>query len=110
MRAYLGLRGFSIVVSRSFDRLEKMVPDLIAEMREDIGNNPFTRELIASSKKWSYGGQEHPLFIYYHEDHDELLGKLNVMANYGALVDIKYNDMYRYEMTEDFIEYLQLPR
>lgn len=110
MRAYLGLRGFSIVVSRNFDRLEKMVPDLVAEMRADLASSPFTRELIASSKKWSYGGQDRPYFTYYHEDHDELLGKLNVMANYGALVDAKFNDVYRYEMTEDFVEFLQLPR
>lgn len=110
MRAYLGLRGFSVVVSRSFERLEKMVPDLVAEMRNDLESSPFTRELIAFRKQWSYGGQEHPFFTYFHEDHDELLGKLNVMANYGALVDIKFNDVYRYEMTEDFVEYLQLPR
>lgn len=110
MRAYLGLRGFSVVVSRSFERLEKMVPDLVAEMRDDIESSPFTRELIALSKKWSYGGQERPYFTYFHEDHDELLGKLNVMANYGALTDVSFNDVCRYEMTEDFVEYLQLPR
>ncbi len=110
MRAYLGLRGFSIAVSRNFERLEKMVPDLVAEMRTDIGNSQFTREVVALSKKWSYGGQERPFFTYFYEDHQELLGKLNVMENYGALLDIKFNDVYRYEMTEDFVEYLQLPR
>lgn len=109
MRAYLGLRGFSVVVSRSFERLEKMMPALVVEMRDDIEKSPFTRELIASSKKLSYGGQERPYFTYYHEDHDELLGKLNVMINYSALVDVKFNSVYRYEMTEDFVEYLQLP-
>lgn len=87
-----------------------MVPDLVAEMREDIGNSPFTRELIALSKKWSYGGQERTYFSYFYEDHDELLGKLNVMANFGALIDMKFNDVYRYEMTEDFVDYLELPR
>lgn len=110
MRAYLGLRGFSIAVSRSFERLEKMMPDLVAEMRTDISNSRFTRELIALSKKWSYGGQERPVFNYFYEQHEELLGKLKVMENYGALVDIKFNDVYRYEITEDFVEYLQLPR
>ncbi|MFN7091461.1 MAG: hypothetical protein ACK4P4_12975 [Allorhizobium sp.] len=110
MRAYLGLRGFSIVVSRSFEKLESMVPELVAEMRADIAGNPFTRELIAFDKNWSYGGQERPYFTYYHQDHVDLLGKLNVMKNYGALFDVKFNDIYRYEMTEDFVEYLQMPR
>ena len=62
MRAYLGLRGYSVVLSRSFERLEKLMPELISEMREDIGNNPFTRELIAFSKKWTYGGAVTQIF------------------------------------------------
>jgi hypothetical protein len=110
MRAYLGLRGFSIVVSRNFDRLEKMIPDLVTEMRKDILESKFTRELIALNKKWTYNGSERPYFVYYFQDHEELLGKLKVMLNYGALIDIKFNDVYRYEFTEDFVEYLQLPR
>lgn len=110
MRAYLGLRGFSIVISRSFERLERMLPDLVAEMREDIVSSPFTRELIAFKRGWSYGGQDRPYFTYYYDDHEKLLGKLKVMENYGALVDVKFNDVYRYEMTEDFVEYLLLPR
>ncbi|MEQ8896319.1 MAG: hypothetical protein RID23_04450 [Roseovarius sp.] len=110
MRAYLGLRGFSVVVSRSFERLEKMVPELVAEMRNDLKDYPFTREFIVSRKKWTYNGQERPYFTYFHEDHEELLGKLNVMVNYGALTETTFNDVFRYEMTEDFVDYLQLPR
>jgi hypothetical protein len=110
MRAYLGLRGFAVVVSRSFERLEEKMPDLVAEMRNDIMESPFTRELIALSKDWSYGGQDRPFFKYFYEDHEKLLGKLKIMVNYDALVDIRFNDVYRYEMTEEFVEYLQLPR
>lgn len=110
MRAYLGLRGFSVVVSRSFEKLERKVPELVAEMRADLSGNPFTREFIVLSKRMTYNGQDTPCFQYFYEDHDELLGKLKVMANYGALVDIKFNAVHRYEMTEDFVEYLQLPR
>lgn len=110
MRAYLGLRGFSVVVSRSFEKLEQMVPELVAEMREDLKKNQFTRELIAFSKTRGFGGQEKPLHAYYHEDHDDLLGKLGVMVNYGALIETTFGDIFRYEMTEDFVDYLQLPR
>lgn len=109
MRAYLGLRGFSIAISRSFDRLEQMMPALVAEMRIHIRENQFTRELIVGSKNWSYSGQYRPYFTYHHEDHDELIGKLDVMVNYGALIDVKFNDVFRYQLTEDFVEYLKLP-
>ena len=110
MRAYLGLRGFSVAFSRSFERLESMMPELLSEMRNDLLRNNFTKELVILSKKWSYGGQDRPHFSYYYEEHDNLLGKLSVMKNYGAILDIKFNDIYRYEMSEDFVEYLQLPR
>ena len=94
---------------RSFEQLEEMVPDLVAEMRDDIESSPFSRGLIVFRRKWSCGGQENSFFTYFREEHDELLGKLNVMANYGALADIRFNDVYRYEMTMEFVEYLQLP-
>ncbi len=57
-----------------------------------------------------YSGQDRPYFTYFLQEHDELLGKLKVMTNYGALVDITFNNVYRYEMSEDFVDYLQLPR
>jgi len=86
------------------------MPELIAEMRADINDSPLTRELIASRKNWMYGGQDRPFFTYFHEDHEDLLNKLNVMSKYDALVDVKFNDVFRYEMTEDFVEFLERPR
>jgi len=110
MRAYLGIRGFAIVVSRSFQKLEDKMPSLIAEMRCDILSAPFTREFIVASNKWSYNGDpENPIFSYYFEDHDNLKPMLKVMQNYDAIIETTYNDTDRFEFTEDFAEYLLLP-
>jgi len=110
MRAYLGIRGFAIVVSRSFQKLEEKMPSLVAEMRDDIGNNPFVREFVILSKKWSYNGDpKNPIFSYFFEDHDNLKPMLKVMQNYGAIIETTYNNTDRFEFTEDFAEYLQLP-
>jgi len=110
MRAYLGIRGFAIVVSRSFKKLEEKMPDLVAEMRDDIGNDPFVRELIVMSKKWTYNGDPNkPVFSYFYEDHPNLAAKMKVMQNYGAVIDFTFNNVDRFEFTEDFVEYLQLP-
>ena len=110
MRAYLGIRGFSIVASRSFQKLEGKMPALVAEMRVDIGKWPFVREFIVMSNKWSYNGDsQNPIFTYYFEDHDSLKPKLKVMQNYGAIVETTYNNVDRFELTEEFVEYLQLP-
>lgn len=110
MRAYLGIRGFAIVVSRSFQKLEDKMPSLVAEMRGDIASAPFTREFIIGSKKWSYNGDpQNPIFRYSFEDHDNLKPMLKVMQNYDAIIETTYNNTDRFEFTEDFAEYLLLP-
>lgn len=110
MRAYLGIRGFSIVVSRSFQKLEDKMPGLVAEMRSDIGTAPFIREFVTLSKNWSYNADpRNPIFSYYFEDHVNLKPMLKVMQNYGAIIETTHNNTNRFEFTEDFAEYLQLP-
>ncbi|TBX21181.1 hypothetical protein TK43_13285 [Roseovarius sp. JS7-11] len=110
MRAYLGIRGFSIVVSRSYKKLEEKMPHLVAEMRNDIVKDPFIREFIVMSKKWSYNGDpENPIFTYYFETHESLRPKLKVMQNYDAIIETTYNNVDRFEFTEEFAEYLLMP-
>jgi hypothetical protein len=110
MRAYLGIRGFAIVVSRSFQKLEGKMPSLVAEMRDDIASAPFIREFIIGSKKWSYNGDpQNPIFSYFFEDHDNLKPMLKVMQNHYAIIDTTHNNTDRFEFTEDFAEYLLLP-
>lgn len=110
MRAYLGLRGFEIVVSRNFKKLERAMPELVAEMRDDIFKDPFIREFILLSNKHIFNfDEENPIFTYYFEDHSALKPKMKVMKNYGAVIETTYNNTDRFEFTEDFVEYLQLP-
>ena len=110
MRAYLGIRGFAIVVSRNFEKLEQKMPELVTEMRADIRSAPFTREFIIGSKRMSYNGDpRNPIFSYHFEDHKDLKPMLKVMENYGAIIETTYNNADRFEFTEDFAEYLLLP-
>lgn len=104
--AFLELRGFNVVKGRSFASLENKIPELIAEMREDLKNNKLTREIIVLSKKWSYNSGSKPFFIYYFEDHNDLLSKLQICENYGAIKDVRFNDIYRYNFAEEFVEYV----
>lgn len=104
--ASLELRGFDVVQSRSFPKLETMMPALISEMRQDLIGNPFTRELIAFSKKWTYSGSEKSIFTYFKEDHEHLLNKLHICINYKAIVEITFNSVDRFKISEDFAEYL----
>ncbi len=61
------------------------------------------------SKKWTYNGSGKVIFFYYFEDHDSLREKMKICENYGAIVNITYNNVDRYEFTEDFAEYLESP-
>ena len=107
IQAYLALRDQEVVQSRSYNKLERKMPELIAEMRVDLNKNPFTREFIIMSKKWTYCGSGKMIFIYYFEDHEHLQEKIAICKNYGAIVEITFNNVDRYEFTENFAEYLE---
>ena len=106
IQAYLALRNLEVVRARSYNELERKMPELIAEMREDLNKHPFTREFIIMSKKLIYNGSGQMIFSYYFEDHERLQEKMTICKNYGAIVEITYNNVERYEFTEDFAEYL----
>ncbi len=105
--ASLELRGFEVRRARGFKKMEQKIPELVAEMREDLKNDPFVREFIAFKKALLWGGGETPLFMYYHDDHDHLLAKLKIMENYGAICNSSINDVPRFTFSEEFVEYLQ---
>lgn len=104
--AAVELRGYVIRKGRDFATLEAKMPTLIDEMREDLSAKPFTREIIAISKRVSYNYGQIPCFTYYHEDHDELLAKLQICEHYRAIYDVRRNDVPRWNFEEDFVEYL----
>ena len=82
------------------------MPELIQEMRTDLRSKLFTKEIIALSKRVSYKPGPIPFFRYYHEDHDELLAKLQICEHYDAIYDVRRNDVPRWNLGEDFAEYL----
>lgn len=98
--------GFAVVRRRSFADLETKAPKLIAEMRQDLRNNPLVREFIVMSNKQSYNGGRRELFRYFYEDHENLPSAMTIMVHYGAIYDIAFNQVPRYNFTEDFVEYL----
>jgi hypothetical protein len=81
------------------------MPDLIAEMKNDLGHYPLRREFVILKKGWAYWAKGDQL-TYYFEDHPELTGKLRILSNYGFIRDITYNNVARYVMTEEFVEFL----
>lgn len=104
--AAVELRGYVVRKGRDFASLEAKMPELIEEMRADLRSKPFTRELIALSERHVYISGDIPCFAYFFEEHEELLAKLQVCEHYGAIYDVRRNDVPRWNFTEDFAEYL----
>ncbi|WP_210213471.1 hypothetical protein [Mesorhizobium sp. M4A.F.Ca.ET.090.04.2.1] len=103
--------GFVVGRRRSFSDLEKKVPKLIAEMRQDVKKHPLVREIVILSKKRMYNnvGKDKVVFMYFLQDHDDLGGAIDVLSNYGAIFDVTVGQIPRYKLNEDFVEYLAGP-
>lgn len=88
-----------------FQRLESQMPDLLAEMRDDLHNWPLRRELVLLHSTWTYwaGGDE---FEYYFDKHPDLTSKFQILSNYGLVSDITFNEVQRYLMSETLAAYL----
>jgi hypothetical protein len=104
--AALEARGFTVRRATPFRNLEKQAPKLLAEMRKDLNEQPLIRQFIVLSKKVTYNRGSTPLFYYFHEDHDYLLSIIMIMEHAGAIYDIAFNSVPRYNFTEEFVSYL----
>lgn len=104
--AALEAKGFEVRRSSPFPDLEKKAPALIAEMRKDLTKSPLVRQFIILSKRVTYNRGSTPFFVYYFEDHEYLLSIMTIMQHAGAIYDIAFNNVPRYNFREEFVRYL----
>lgn len=90
-----------------FSKIERLMPELIAEMRTDLAAHPLGRELIMLPKGVSFWyPEDRTIFTYYREDHPDLGSKLRILQNHGLIHDIRHNDVPRFSISEVFAEFL----
>lgn len=104
--AALEARGYAVRKARRFADLERKLPNLLAEIRQDLSEDPLVRQIILLSKRFMYTPGRTPYFVYYYEAHEKLDSMLTVMQHYGAVYDISFNDVPRYNLTEEFVSFL----
>ena len=90
---------------QGFAKAERLMPALLAEMREDLCNHPTTREFVVLKRGWVYNSEGFYL-AYYLDEHEDLGGKLQVLANLGLVREITYNNVRRFVFAEEFVDYL----
>ena len=100
----------AVLVGREdmFARLERLMPTLLAEMRQDLGGHPLAREFVVYPKHASYWGEGREL-SYYPDDHEGLDNQLHILLNHGLITDIAYNDVPRFRLSEELVAYLGAP-
>ena len=101
----------SLVLSKPSENIfidvEKLISELLAEMRKDMDENPFARECILVSKSESYeGNPNNPILEYYFESHIWLRSKLRILENYALVYEITYNSVPRFVISEELAAYL----
>ncbi|WP_370237867.1 hypothetical protein [Brevundimonas sp.] len=104
--AALEARGFAVRRASPFPSVERKVPGLIAEMRADLQKHPLIREIIFLSRRHSYCPGSTPFFAYFYEDHEMLDALGTILVHAGAIYDVAFNDVPRFNFTEEFVDYL----
>jgi hypothetical protein len=89
----------------AFIKAERLMPQLLAEMREDLTKYPLRREFVLLKKTWSYWAGGNELF-YFYDDHPELDSLVQILENLGLIREITYNNTKRFIITEHFADYL----
>lgn len=88
-----------------YQKVRLLMPKLIAEMSSDLKGRPLMREFFVVSRQWCMNYQA-PCFTYYFEDHKDLESKIQILENYGLVVDVTPSNAKKYRIMEEFTEYL----
>ena len=86
-------------------KVERLMPALLEEMREDLRNHLPSREFVVLKRGWVYNSQGFYL-AYYLDEHEDLEGKLQVLANLSLVREVTYNNVRRFLFAEQFVDYL----
>lgn len=92
-----------------FARLEKEMPELLAEMKDDLRQYPYAREFVLLRKAWLYNADPDKITLsYYFDDHPYLRNKVQILENHGLVTETTYNNVERFVILEPLAEYLAL--
>jgi hypothetical protein len=104
--AGLEARGYAVTRARPFPDLEAKAPKLVAEMREDLRSKPLVRQFVLlPNRRVSYNAGS-PQFMYFQDEHEYWSSIMTIMQHAGAIYDSRFNQVPRYNLTEEFVRFL----
>lgn len=93
-------------VQDTFTKAERLMPELLAEMRKDLSEFPARREFVVLKRGWSFNSGGQDILAYYFDDHPELENQLQVLENLLLIRDVTRTNVKRYRFMEAFVDYL----
>lgn len=94
-----------------FLEAERLMPDLIAEMRKDVraDKTRLIREFVPLRNRKIAFGHTKPRFVYYQTEHPDLQLQLDWLEEMGVIVDVTPKNAPVYRMTSVFADWLRGP-
>jgi hypothetical protein len=103
------VQEFPSNVQVALEKAQRLMPELLQEMRNDLVEQPLARKFAVLRKTWSYWNDGSTL-EYYYETHPDLDQKVGVLENLGLIRDITSKNVAVYRMTEELADYLEATR
>jgi hypothetical protein len=89
----------------TFAKLERLMPALLEEMREDLVAKPTSREFVILKTGWLYNS-DGPYLSYFLDGHEDLPGKLQILENHAFIRNVTRTNVQRFRFAEEFVDYL----
>lgn len=93
-------------IRAALQKAERLMPELLQEVRNDLKEQPLARDFVALKKTWSYWNDGSTL-EYYYETHPDLDHKVRVLENLRLVTDITFTNVKRYRIVEELADYLE---
>ena len=92
-----------------FIEAERLMPDLISEMRTDVraDKSGLVREFVPLPNRNVLFGHSKPRFVYYQKDHPNLQIQLDWLEEMGIILDVTAKNAPIYRMTPEFAAWLR---
>jgi hypothetical protein len=86
----------------------KLMPELLQEMRNDVlgDKTGLVREFFILPSEGASVNSSRQRFAYFESQHENLLNKINLLEEYGFLIDVTPKNTPIYRMTEEFVDLL----
>lgn len=94
-----------VLEAADFGKVRSLMPELIMEIKQDLDSDEsnLMREFVLLPSKNIPFNSSKLRFAYFEDEHHNLIGKVDILADHGYVFDVTPGNTPIYRMTEEFI-------